>query len=100
MVLVSSIFGKLTLDDTIPLDCAIEAYCGSTTKEKLKNIGKTTKQKKIPKQIFVLQDDTNSIMKYIRTVHEVLDEYVALINKCDNLFKLNVFVICEVIPIL
>ena len=38
-------------------------------------------------------------MKYIRTVHEIFDEYVALVNKCDNLFKISVFVICEVIPI-
>ena len=39
-------------------------------------------------------------MKHKKTVDKIFDVFVALDNKCDDLFKTSVFLMCEVTPIL
>ena len=47
----------------------------------------------------IILDGTNTIMKNTRMLEGIVHNNVALVNKCDNLFKHDVFVLCEVIPI-
>ena len=68
IVLGSSIVAKLEIDATIPSNCSIHAYRGSTTKEKIKGLEKYN-QKKI--KTLILQDGTNKIFKNDKSADEI-----------------------------
>ena len=87
-VLGSSIIGKLRRDATIPLDTAIHAYSGSTTKEKIKVLDKYDCKKL--KTLF-LQDGTNTGSKLQKSSDEILDDMFCLNNACINKFQPDVF---------
>ena len=95
LVLGSSIIGKLESDATIPLDTAIHAYRGSTTKEKIKFLEKYECKKL---KTLILQDGTNTVSKFHKSCDEILDDMFSLIEACKNEFQPDVFVVMEVIP--
>ena len=95
MVLGSSIIGKLESDATIPLDTAIHAYRGPTTKEKIKVVEKYECKKL---KTLILQDGTNTVSKFHKSCDEILDDMFSLIEACKNKFQPDVFVVMEVIP--
>ena len=91
----SSIRAKLQEDETIPIDIAVHGYRGSTTKEKIK-IVEQYESKKL--KTLILQDCTNSIVKFDKNCDEVMDDFLILVDRCREKFSPDHFVVCEVIP--
>ena len=75
----SSIIGKLETDKTIPTDITVHAYRGSTKIEKLELLKKCpeTKMKTV-----ILQDGTNSFLKFERKPKAVFEQYKQLFKLC------------------
>ena len=96
LILGSSIIAKLQTDNTIPSDIAIHPYRRSTTKEKIAIVEKYSERKM---HSVVLQDATNSFLKFDRKPADVFESFKKLVNICLEKFNPDQFVICEVIPL-
>ena len=97
LVIGSSIIGKLEIDKSIPIDCAIHAYCGSTTNEKIKVFNRYD-----PKKIrtLVIQDGTNIVLKQnSKFANENFLQHKKLIDLCIEKFNPDVCVACEIPPL-
>ena len=89
-----SIIGKLETDKTIPTDITVHAYRCSTTKEKLELLKKypETKMKTV-----ILQDGTNSFLKFERKPRDVFEQYKQLVKLCQEKFNPDKFYLMTVI---
>ena len=96
LVFGSSIFAKLENDRNIPNDCAIHAYRGSTTKEKIIVLSKYEKRNL---KTLILQDGTNSVLKSNKTSDELFAVYVELVENTVDKFSPENVVLCEIIPL-
>ena len=91
----SSIIGKLETDKTIQTDITDHAYRGSTTIEKLELLKKypETKMKTV-----ILQDGTNSFLKFQQKPKDVFEQYKQLVKLCREKFNPDKFYLMTVIP--
>ena len=97
LVLGSSIIAKLEFDKTIPIDCAVHPYRGSTTNEKLKIVGEY-EDRKI--ETLILQGGTNNVLKYHqKSAQDHSADHAKHVKKCTEKFPQEVFVVCEVTPL-
>ena len=96
LVFGSSIIAKLENDRNIPNDCAIHAYRGSSTKEKINVLSKYEKRNQ---KTLILQDGTNSVLKSNKTSDELFADYVELVEKSVDKFSPENVVLCEIIPL-
>ena len=97
LVLGSSIIGKLENDKTIPIDCAIHAYRGSSTNENFKVLEECE-----PNHLktLIIQDGTNNVLKhYNENAQDNFAEQASLFAKCIEKFSADVVVIYEVPPL-
>ena len=82
---------------TIPIDCAVHPYRGSTTNEKLKVVSEY-EDRKI--EMLILQDGTNNVLKHHqKSAQDHFADHAKLVKKCIEKFQPEVFVICEVPPL-
>ena len=96
LVFGSSIIAKLENDRNIPNDCAIHAYRGSSTKEKINVLSKYEKRHL---KTLILQDGTNSVLKSNKTSDELFADYVELVENTVDKFSPENVVLCEIIPL-
>ena len=97
LVFGSSIIAKLENDRNIPNNCAIHAYRGSTTKEKVNVLSKYEKRNL---KTLILQDGTNSVLKSNETSDELFADYVVeLVENTVDKFSPENVVLCEIIPL-
>ena len=96
LVFGSSIIAKLENDRNIPIDCAIHAYRGSSTKEKINVLSKYEKRNL---KTLILQDGTNLVLKSNKTSDELFADYVELVGKSVDKFSPENVVLCEIIPL-
>ena len=96
LVFGSSIIAKLENDRNIPNDCAIHAYRGSSTKEKINVVSKYEKRNL---KTLILQDSTNSVLKSNKTSDDLFADYVELVEKSVDKFSPENVVLCEIIPL-
>ena len=96
IILGSSIIGKLKTDKTIPTDTTFHAYRGSSTIEKLELMKKypETKMKTV-----ILQDGTNSFLKFERKPKDVFEQYKQLVKLCREKINSDKLYLMTVIPI-
>ena len=92
----SSIVAKLEEDKSLPQDCSVHAYRGSTTKEKLKILNDYPNKRL---KTFILHNGTNSILKFNKSAGDIFSELNELVIKCNNKFEPDLLLMCEVPPL-
>ena len=92
----SSLIGKLKNGQTIPTDITVYAHRGSTTIEKLELLKKYPETKMIT---VILQDVTNSFLKFERNPRDVFEHYRQLVKLCQEKFNPNKFYLMRVIQL-
>ena len=87
----------MKFDKTIPIDCAVHPYRGSTTNEKLKVVSEY-EDRKI--ETLILQDGTNNVLKHHqKNAQDHFADHAKLVKKSIEKFQPEVFVVCEVSPL-
>ena len=97
LVLGSSIIAKLEIDKTIPIDCAVHPYRGSTTNAKLKVVSEY-EDRKI--DTLILQDGTKNVLKHHqKSAQDHFADHAKLVKECIEKFQPEVFVVSKVPPL-